>query len=103
MDLNLSSFRDEIFDSELCEDAVITIAASSTTKSIRVDFRNDYDEKNTTGIAFEGEDLLADIRTADATGVKTNDTLKVGTTTYKITNVQPSEDGITRLILTKTS
>lgn len=102
MDLDLTDFNSAIFDSGLCVDAVLK-TTSTPSATIRVDFRNQYGLKNAGAIVYEGEELYCDCKSSDVSDAKQNDTITIDSIKYKITEIQPEDAGITRLLLRKTS
>lgn len=102
MNLDLTDFNAAIFDSDLCTDAVLK-TASGPSITIRVDFRNQYGQKNAGAIVYGGEELFCDCKSSDVVNAKQNDTITIDYAKYKITEMQPEDAGITRLLLRKTS
>jgi len=69
-------------------------------KTIKVIFSRRYQEITPEGVVgVESNIPNALCKDVDITGVKHGDTLQIGTTIYRVTEIQPDGTGITKLIL----
>lgn len=99
MDLSLPI--DDFLNSEFGSAATLTTASPSGSSSIRCIFYNPYAANRVSEIEIEGSRPYADCKATDVTNAAQDDTLTESSIVYTIDEIQPEDDGWTRLILFK--
>ena len=99
--MDLSIPIDQFLDSELGSDCTFTDVSESSASSIRVIFYDPYALNVIDSVTMEGANPYADCKTTDVSAAAVDDTLLINTVTYKVKEIQPGDDGFTRLMLYK--
>ena len=98
MDLTLPI--DQFLNSDFGEDVTATDVSETSSSSIRCLFYEGYAESGS-DVNVEGTNPYCKCKTSDVSTLIQDDTILRGSTTYKIKEVQPGDDGWTVLILYK--
>ena len=99
--MDLSFPIDQFLDSELGSDCTFTDVSEESASSIRVHFYNPYALNQIESVGLEGANPYADCKTSDVSAAAVDDTLLIDSVTYKVKEIQPGDDGWTRLMLYK--
>lgn len=90
---------DDFFADDTLTDAATLTTVAGGSSTINVHFFNEFQAATTVEVPFEGAEPLAYCKTSDVEEAALDDTLTVGSTEYKIKEMQPDGTGITILIL----
>ena len=101
MDLDLTDEINEILDSEIGSDATLTTASPSGVSSVRVIFTKSYLPVDVADkVNWSGYDIIARGLAENFVNAKQDDTLLVGSVTYRIEDTYETNDGWIYLSLT---
>lgn len=100
MDLSFADEINEIINSPIGSDARIHTAVPANYKNIRCVIHKPYKAAGG-NVEWEDEETYCDCSSTDVVNVMQDDTILIEDVNYKITEIQPLEEGWVRLILYK--
>lgn len=101
MDISFANEVEEINNGQFGTDAIISIASTSTTKTIRGIFHEQFSLEEDFDNAQEAYEAWFECATADVTGTEQNDTLTIDSVDYNIEQIERQQSDFTILRLSK--
>lgn len=101
MDISFANEVEEINNSQFGVDALISIALTSTTKTIRGIFHEQFSLEQDFDSVQEAYEAWFECATADITGAAQNDTLTINSVDYNIEQIEQQQSDFTILRLSK--
>lgn len=101
MDISFANEVEEINNGQFGTDAIISIASTNTTKTIRGIFHEQFSLEQDFDSVQEAYEAWFECATTDITGAAQNDTLTINSVNYNIEQIEQQQSDFTILRLSK--